>query len=137
MWYENPCLRCGACCAHFRVSFYWGESDPAQGGTVPPDMTEDLSGFRRCMKGTNHQQPRCIALQGVIGNAVLCTIYAQRPSVCQEFGVDWVDGAVRFSPEDLARCNQARAAWGLPPLFEEDRPDRLSGGDMLPPASAA
>ncbi|MEG6657786.1 YkgJ family cysteine cluster protein, partial [Pseudomonas aeruginosa] len=22
---DNPCLTCGACCAHFRVSFYWGE----------------------------------------------------------------------------------------------------------------
>ncbi|MDX1269447.1 MAG: YkgJ family cysteine cluster protein, partial [Oceanisphaera sp.] len=21
----NPCLTCGACCAFFRVSFYWGE----------------------------------------------------------------------------------------------------------------
>ena len=23
----NPCVTCGACCAHFRVSFYWAEAD--------------------------------------------------------------------------------------------------------------
>ncbi|THB82127.1 YkgJ family cysteine cluster protein, partial [Pantoea allii] len=22
---SNPCVSCGACCAHFRVSFYWAE----------------------------------------------------------------------------------------------------------------
>ncbi|MPQ71936.1 YkgJ family cysteine cluster protein, partial [Pseudomonas sp. MWU12-2323] len=21
----SPCLNCGACCSHFRVSFFWGE----------------------------------------------------------------------------------------------------------------
>ncbi|HDH0840599.1 TPA: YkgJ family cysteine cluster protein, partial [Klebsiella pneumoniae] len=21
----NPCMTCGACCAYFRVSFYWAE----------------------------------------------------------------------------------------------------------------
>ncbi|HBP8873638.1 TPA: YkgJ family cysteine cluster protein, partial [Escherichia coli] len=25
----NPCMRCGACCAFFRVSFYWAEADDA------------------------------------------------------------------------------------------------------------
>ncbi|WP_142908916.1 CxxCxxCC domain-containing protein, partial [Klebsiella pneumoniae] len=23
----NPCMTCGACCAFFRVSFYWAEAD--------------------------------------------------------------------------------------------------------------
>ena len=27
----HPCLTCGACCAHFRVSFHWSEADPDQG----------------------------------------------------------------------------------------------------------
>ncbi|MBR7358785.1 YkgJ family cysteine cluster protein, partial [Klebsiella pneumoniae] len=22
----NPCMTCGACCAYFRVSFYWAEA---------------------------------------------------------------------------------------------------------------
>lgn len=31
---NNPCVSCGACCAYFRVSFYWAESESG-GGTVP------------------------------------------------------------------------------------------------------
>jgi hypothetical protein len=31
---DNPCVSCGACCAHFRVSFYWAEADDAPGGIV-------------------------------------------------------------------------------------------------------
>ncbi|MFP4323197.1 MAG: YkgJ family cysteine cluster protein [Anaerolineales bacterium] len=117
----NPCLTCGACCAHFRVSFYWSEADPAQGGTVPAEMTQPLPPLRRCMRGTDALQPRCIALEGDIGHAVRCTIYAQRPSPCREFALDWTpDGQLHYTPEDLARCTAARAAWGLPPLLEPD-----------------
>ena len=115
----NPCLSCGACCAHFRVSFYWGEADPAQGGTVPPEMVEDLTPFRRCMKGTNQKEPRCIALEGEIGQRVRCSIYDRRPTPCREFGVDWSNGMLLFNAEDLERCTKARAEWGLPPLTEE------------------
>ena len=57
----NPCLRCGACCAHFRVSFYWAEADPSRGGTVPADLAEDLTPVLSCMKGTNQARPRCAA----------------------------------------------------------------------------
>ncbi|WP_119065587.1 YkgJ family cysteine cluster protein [Aggregatilinea lenta] len=114
----NPCLTCGACCAHFRVSFYWGEADPAQGGTVPPDLTEDLTDFRRCMKGTDQKHPRCAALLGEIGSSVRCTIYEGRPSPCREFGVDWDEDHLRYVVEDLDRCTRARAAFGLPPLTD-------------------
>ncbi len=31
---ENPCINCGACCAYFRVSFYWAES--TEGGRQRP-----------------------------------------------------------------------------------------------------
>lgn len=113
---ENPCLTCGACCAYFRVSFYWGEADPAQGGAVPPDLAEDVTEFYRCMKGTNQAHPRCTALLGEVGAAVRCAIYAGRPSPCREFGVQWVADEPHVTSDDLARCNQARAAWGLPPL---------------------
>ena len=34
----NPCLDCGACCAHFRVSFYIGELAGENGGQVPLDV---------------------------------------------------------------------------------------------------
>ncbi|WP_374212354.1 YkgJ family cysteine cluster protein [Thiothrix subterranea] len=32
----NPCMTCGACCASFRVSFYWGETDAAPLALYPP-----------------------------------------------------------------------------------------------------
>lgn len=120
----NPCMTCGACCAHFRVSFYWGESDPQQGGSVPPSLTEEVTPFRRCMRGTNQAAPRCVALTGEIGRTVACSIYADRPTPCREFGVTFDDdGTLRFTPEDLARCTAARAAWGLPPLFTQSPED--------------
>ncbi len=40
----NPCMTCGACCAYFRVSFYWAEADDA-GGLVPSALTEPLTPF--------------------------------------------------------------------------------------------
>ncbi len=119
---SNPCLRCGACCAHFRVSFYWTEADPSRGGTVPPDLAEDLTPVLSCMKGTNQAHPRCAALIGEIGRGVRCAIYEGRPSPCREFGVEWTGEGLRFTAEDLARCTQARAAWGLPPLFDQPYP---------------
>ena len=56
----NPCMTCGACCAYFRVSFYWAEADDA-GGLVPSALTEPLTPFLRCMSGTNQRQSRCAA----------------------------------------------------------------------------
>ena len=106
----NPCLTCGACCAHFRASFYWAEADDAAGGTVPVNLTERMDMHRRAMKGTNQNNPRCIALEGEIGSCVRCTIYESRPSVCRDFAYSWQNGVHSI------RCDQARAAWGLPPL---------------------
>lgn len=40
----NPCMSCGACCAYFRVSFYWAEADDA-GGSVPAQLTEPVTPF--------------------------------------------------------------------------------------------
>ncbi|EHY16121.1 hypothetical protein AC74_1138 [Escherichia coli 2-460-02_S4_C1] len=47
----------------FRVSFYWAEADDA-GGKVPVSLTEQISPFHRCMRGTNQKNPRCVALAG-------------------------------------------------------------------------
>lgn len=106
---SNPCLTCGACCAFYRASFYWAETDEAL-GTVPVELTEDLSDFRRAMKGTNQSAPRCIALEGEIGSDVRCTIYDLRSSTCREFPFSWQNG------EPNERCDRPRIAWGLPPL---------------------
>jgi Fe-S-cluster containining protein len=108
MW--NPCIECGACCAYYRASFYWSEADRAAGGRTPPELTEKLTPFLACMRGTNDDPPRCVALHGTIGQSVRCVIHPIRPSVCREFPASWIDG------EHNPRCDQARAAHGLPPL---------------------
>jgi uncharacterized protein len=110
----SPCITCGACCARFRVSFYWGEADDAPGGWVPVQWTEPLGLHQRAMRGTSTHQPRCQALDGTLGEQVGCAIYAQRPSPCREFA--WHgEGGQRHE-----RCNAARAGIGLAPLPDPD-----------------
>ncbi|MGE4294534.1 MAG: YkgJ family cysteine cluster protein [Campylobacterales bacterium] len=107
---DNPCISCGACCAHFRVSFYWGECASA-GGCVPDELTERLPPHRVNMKGTGVKPARCIALSGEVGGPTLCGIYENRPSVCRDFKASYAeDGSFQEG------CDQARAAYGLPPL---------------------
>lgn len=107
---HNPCLSCGACCACFRVSFYWGESDAAPGGYVPAGLTQAISPHRAAMKGTDQPDPRCLALQGIVGQAVLCTIHPQRPSPCREFNASWENAELNEA------CDRARQKYGLAPL---------------------
>ncbi len=97
----SPCQRCGACCATFRVSFYWAEAD-ATG--LDPALTRPLTPFHACMAGTHLPSPRCVALAGDIGAGVQCTVYAARPSPCREL----------LPGED--KCHRARARHGLPSL---------------------
>lgn len=104
----NPCLQCGACCAYYRASFYWAESNDL--GGVPPDFTEKLNDFYMVIKGTHGPRPYCIALQGQIGIAVCCSIYERRASVCRNFVPSWENSI----PNE--RCDKARAAWNLKPL---------------------
>ncbi|ATG17761.1 YkgJ family cysteine cluster protein [Providencia alcalifaciens] len=107
---DNPCVNCGACCAYFRVSFYWAEAE-AGGGSVPKHLTEQITPFMSCMQGTN-QKPntRCTALTGNVGECVSCSIYEQRPTPCREFEQSWHNGIHNEA------CDRARAAYGLPPL---------------------
>ncbi|END4071239.1 YkgJ family cysteine cluster protein, partial [Escherichia coli] len=74
----NPCMTCGACCAFFRVSFYWTEADDA-GGKVSVSLTEQISPFHRCMRGANQKNPRCVALAGPPGENAYCSVYKNRP----------------------------------------------------------
>ncbi|KAA1046846.1 YkgJ family cysteine cluster protein [Pseudocitrobacter sp. 73] len=108
----NPCMTCGACCAYFRVSFYWAEADDG-GGLVPAQLTEPLTPFLRCMKGTNSKHPRCRSLEGEIGSRVSCAIYPHRPSPCREFAMSGENGEVNEA------CHRARASYGLPPLYKD------------------
>ena len=110
----NPCLNCGACCAYYRASFYWTEADDVTPNGVPIMFTGQLNPYLRVMCGTNQKNPRCIALQGEIGQQVYCSIYQQRASICREYLPSWLDGQAN------ERCDQARTHWGLPPLTPED-----------------
>jgi Fe-S-cluster containining protein len=97
----NPCLSCGACCAAFRVSFYWAEA-PANG--LPESLYEAISPTRAAMRGTNCPAPRCAALAGDVGGETRCLVYESRPSPCRE-----------VAPGD-EKCRRARALRGLPAL---------------------
>ncbi|GGF62132.1 YkgJ family cysteine cluster protein [Alteromonas lipolytica] len=85
------CVSCGACCATFRVSFYWTEADPFTGGTVPEELTAKISPYIVAMEGTNQPVPRCVALTGKIGQQVSCDIYENRSSTCREFAAGSAD----------------------------------------------
>ena len=98
---SSPCQTCGACCASFRVSFYWAE---AEARAIPLELTEQVNATFSCMAGTNSRTPQCAALQGMVGQDLSCRIYQQRPSPCRE-----------VQPGD-AHCNRGRAIHGLAPL---------------------
>ncbi|NSL55301.1 YkgJ family cysteine cluster protein [Uliginosibacterium aquaticum] len=106
----NPCIRCGACCCSFRVSFYWGESDDAPGGYVPHALTVQVTSTLSAMQGTHPVVTRCVALAGEPGRDVGCTIYPNRPAVCREFAA-WQDDGL---PDP--RCTAARERIGLAAL---------------------
>jgi Fe-S-cluster containining protein len=107
------------------VAFHWFEAEVFLGGQVPLELTEPLDPHRLAMRGTSAYQPRCIALQGKVGEQAACGIYAQRPSVCRDVVPAWEFGAA--SPQ----CDRARAAHGLSPLQPEDWLDPSGAG--LPP----
>jgi uncharacterized protein len=111
---SHPCSRCGACCAHFRVAFHWSEAEPDLGGNVPVAFTEKLDPHRLVMRGTQAARPRCVALEGVMGQDSRCGIYAQRPSVCRELQPSWQSGLPN------PQCDKARSAYGLQPLGPDD-----------------
>ncbi|MEZ4321993.1 MAG: YkgJ family cysteine cluster protein [Myxococcota bacterium] len=113
----HPCLECGACCAAFRVSFYWAEADDGH-GSVPADLTVPISPHLRAMVGTERAPPRCVALQGEVGVQVECSIYAARSSTCREFSASFEDGTPN------AMCDRARARHGLRALTPADWTER-------------
>lgn len=119
---EAICTSCGACCAYFRVSFYWGETDTHPQGYVPAEFTERLNDRHAVMRGTDRVDPKCVCLEGTVGLGVRCSIYPLRPTPCREFDVHQPS-----VPNEA--CTRARAAFGLPPLFCDD--------DFMPPEISA
>jgi hypothetical protein len=106
---DNPCTRCGACCASFRVDFARDELASC-GGTVPDGLCVDLTTTTCRLRGTDHAPPRCAALVGTIGERTRCAIHEWRPSPCREFG--------ERAPLGIGdpACDRARRRHGLLPL---------------------
>ncbi len=113
----HPCVKCGACCATFRVLFEPAETK-ADSLNVPKDLTEKVDQNTLAILGTNQTRPRCVALGGHIGKSVGCTIYERRPSCCREFKPSYEDGIKN------PRCDFARKGKGLRPLRPSDYPKR-------------
>lgn len=108
---NSPCIRCGACCAMFCVSFPRQETNDMPGGHIPVEMTVLLPPDKRAMKGTRGRTPRCVALDGRVGFRVSCRIYKSRPSICREFHISWKNG------QSNNLCDKARAVFGLQPFL--------------------
>lgn len=109
----HPCVKCGACCATYRVLFDRSEIQ-ADSLNVPKELTEKIDENTLAILGTNMVRPRCIALQGHIGKSVECTIYARRPSCCREFVPSYENNLKN------TRCDEARKGKGLKPLEPKD-----------------
>jgi len=92
----NCCQSCGACCAY---SMNWPrfsvESDEEL-ALIPEQLVNERQSGMRCTGD------RCLALQGIVGIATACGIYAWRPEVCRT-----------CVPGD-AECAMARRKFGLP-----------------------
>ena len=95
---KSPCQACGACCGY---SANWPrfsiESDEEL-ALIPEALVNARQSGMRC------EGDRCAALQGKIGEATACGIYAVRPEVCRT-----------CMPGD-AECAMARRKFGLPAI---------------------
>jgi uncharacterized protein len=94
----SPCQACGACCAYSANWPRFSTEDDAALAAIPAELVNASESGMRCEGG------RCAALQGRIGLATSCAIYAIRPEVCRT-----------CLPGD-AECNMARRKHGLPAL---------------------
>jgi Fe-S-cluster containining protein len=83
-------MRCGACCANTDENRAEGFRDYVQ--VFPRDALArrgDLLGVYavRNKRGEIHlrldTEDRCVALEGVLGDRVRCSLYALRPEVCK------------------------------------------------------
>jgi Fe-S-cluster containining protein len=91
----DMCRSCGACCAYSADWPRFSLESDAHLDSIPPEFVDDTGRGTRCVGN------RCAALEGVVGHATACAIYALRPNVCRE-----------CMPGDGA-CLEARRHFGL------------------------
>lgn len=107
---KDVCGSCGACCASLQVDFHVSALASLTSGGVPDAMTVPVTHRISRMRGTDASPPRCCALEGEVGVAVRCTIYASRPGPCRDFAPHAVLGI------GDAGCDDARRRHGMVPL---------------------
>lgn len=110
----HPCLKCGACCATYRVTFLKAELDGPNNQLAK--ISKDNGGLWQIMPGTDKRHnPCCNYLKGTIGRSASCGVYESRPSPCKIFKASYEDGVT-----EAPRCNEARRHHGLKPLTKSD-----------------
>ncbi len=114
----HPCLKCGACCAFYRVSFHWSETLTENQG-IPLEMTQQISPYMNAMIGTDQKTPSCIGLGGIVGKKVICKIYQNRPECCRSFDASFEYGVKNKD------CDSARVSKGLEALMLKDWPSAV------------
>jgi Fe-S-cluster containining protein len=95
---QSPCKTCGACCSYAADWPRFTLEDDVVIARIPTELVSATMGGMRCTGD------RCCALDGEVGVATSCSIYAHRPDVCRA-----------CQPGDDA-CTMARQRFGLPPL---------------------
>ena len=75
------CLECGACCVKEPLWVEVNRSDYRRLNN--PEMLEpgDILPWAMKTKGGNGQ---CVALDGIVGQRVCCTVYENRPEICRQ-----------------------------------------------------
>ncbi len=73
----GACQTCGACCAYSADWPRFALETQEHFEAIPQEYVDDARGTMRCTGN------RCVALEGEIGVATACAIYALRPEVCR------------------------------------------------------
>jgi Fe-S-cluster containining protein len=92
----------------FTVAIDGSEITAGGTGILPVGLTALVGRTaKRAMKGTEGHRKRCVALTGIVGQCVACSIYDHRPSACRGFLAAWEPGVIN------PKCGLAREAYGL------------------------
>jgi Fe-S-cluster containining protein len=99
--YEGKCLSCGACCSYYawQSAKIAAEDGPLMGNSkytffairlfkyVWPNGVFKVEQYKSYWLRRKREGGwwKCIALKGNIGQAVSCSVYADRPSACRDF----------------------------------------------------